>query len=317
MAKSTVGVAIITHRARHLLARCVEPIRASGLAPRILVVNSSSNDGTLSLAQQMGVESICIPRDEFNHGMTREIARKHLGTDIVVMLTPDAFAVDPGFLERLIRPIVSGQAVVAYARQLPRAGADPIERFNRLFNYPAKSSLRGVESYREIGNSAHFCSNSASAWRNDALDEIGGFETVLVSEETVASARLLRHGHKIAYVGEAEVVHSHPSTIVGDFKRQFDIGYGRRLQAPLLLASGADERRGLSYARGLLGYVWANEWTWLPHAIVNLGARYLGYRLGLMGHRLPARLVRSISGQDFYWTSKIAAQPDTALRRAA
>ena len=49
-----------------------------------------------------------MPRDEFNHGLTRERARRALGTDIVVMLTPDAVATDTEFVERLTRPIRTG-----------------------------------------------------------------------------------------------------------------------------------------------------------------------------------------------------------------
>lgn len=57
----------------------------------ILVIDSSSNDGTVELAASMGVEAIVIPQSEFNHGTTREMGRKLLGTDIICMLTQDAY----------------------------------------------------------------------------------------------------------------------------------------------------------------------------------------------------------------------------------
>ncbi len=43
-----------------------------------------------------------------NHGYAREVSRKKLGTDIVVMMTPDAYATE-GMLEKLIQPIVDGR----------------------------------------------------------------------------------------------------------------------------------------------------------------------------------------------------------------
>lgn len=313
----SVGVAIITHHARHLLARCVEPIMASPLRPRIIVVNSSSNDGTVSLARQLGVEVLIVPREEFNHGTTRELVRQKLGTDIAVMLTPDAHAVDAGFLERLLRPLLSGRVAVAYARQLPRLAADPIERFNREFNYPLQSAIRGGQDYARIGNAAHFCSNSAAAWSNAALDEIGGFEAALVSEETIAVARLMRAGHKIAYVADAEIVHSHPASLVGDFRRQFDIGYGRSLNASVLLAHGPDERRGAVYAKALARRLWHADKRLLPRAMANLAARYLGYRLGRTGPKLPRQLASLLSSQDFYWRSTPMPTQRKAWQRAA
>lgn len=290
---------------------------ASPLRPRILVVNSSSNDGTVSLARQLGVEVLSVPRDEFNHGTTREMARRHLRCDITVMLTPDAHAVDSSFIERLVMPLLRGHAAMAYARQLPRSQADPLERFNREFNYPPRSALRGPDAYRRLGNSAHFCSNSAAAWLDAALDDIGGFEETLVSEETLASVRLLRAGYRVAYIADAQVVHSHPSSLWGDLRRQFDIGYGRAMNASLLLAEGNDERRGMLYLHALMRYLWQHAPALLPKALLNVAVRYLGYRMGLAGPSLPRILVRKLSGQDFYWTSKPLLRARQALRRAA
>src|SRR6056297_3074990 len=163
MQHGDIGVVIVTHRARELLAGCIEPLSASPLRPRILVVNSSSRDGTVERARELGAETRVIARSSFNHGRTRELARQHLGTPIVVMLTPDAHPTDAGFLERLTAPVRSGEAAVAYGRQLARSGADPIEAFNRDFNYPAESHSRSLADWQHYGAYTHFCSNSCAA----------------------------------------------------------------------------------------------------------------------------------------------------------
>ncbi len=41
----------------------------------------------------------------------------------------------------------------------------------------------------------------------------------------------------------------------------------------------------------------------LPGALASLVARLLGYRLGLVGDRLPLALARRLSGQDYFWSS--------------
>ena len=41
----------------------------------------------------------------------------------------------------------------------------------------------------------------------------------------------------------------------------------------------------------------------LPRAALSLAARFLGYRLGLLGDRLPVGIARRLSGQDYFWTS--------------
>ena len=45
----TVGVAVITYKAVPLLPTCLPHLLASPLRPTVLVVNSSSNDGTVEL----------------------------------------------------------------------------------------------------------------------------------------------------------------------------------------------------------------------------------------------------------------------------
>lgn len=302
-----IGVAVVTHRARRHLRHCLPPLLASPLRPRVLVVNSSSGDGTVELARRLGTEVHVVARREFNHGATREAARRHLGGDIFVSLTPDAYPRSERFLETLVAPLLDGRAAVAYARQVPRAGADPIERFGRTFCFPDRSELRDAAGYRRSGTATHYCSNSCAAWRNDALDEIGGFPVTLVSEETIAAAQLLRRGHRIAYVAEAVVEHSHPTALLADFRRAFDVGYTRRLFAGTLLAAGRDESRGVLYLRGLLHTLARERPALLPYALLHTAARYAGYRLGMLGPKLPDALCTRLSSQDFFWASPLRA----------
>ncbi len=296
-----VGVVIITHRARHLLPRCIPPLAASPLRPRILVVNSDSRDGTVECARALGAETWVVPRPSFNHGLTREAARRRLGGDIVVMMTPDVRPISPHFLERLIAPVAAGGAAVAYARQLPRPEACALERLGRSFAYPPRSELRSREDYARLGSATHFCSNACAAWSQPALDAVGGFPETLVSEETITAARLLRAGFRIAYVAGAEVVHSHPVSLLADFRRQFDIGWTRARFAPLLLAAGSDEARGFVYLRRLLRGLAREAPAALPYALLHTALRYAGYRLGRLAHNWPPALCALFSGQEYYW----------------
>src|SRR5688572_30414825 len=111
--QSEVGVAVITHRARLTLAGCLLPLFRSRLNRRVLVVNSSSGDGTVELARSLGAETLVVPRRAFNHGLTRNLARRHLGTPVCVMLTPDAHPLHNDFVDRLTAPVRTGAAAVA------------------------------------------------------------------------------------------------------------------------------------------------------------------------------------------------------------
>lgn len=298
---TSVGVAIITHNAVRHLPHCIPPLLASPLHPRVLVVNSSSSDGTVELAQDFGAETLVIPRYEFNHGTTREIARHHLATDIVVMMTPDAYPTDTSLLAKLVDPIVLEKAACSYARQLPRDGATLFESFGRQYNYPAVSHLRTIDDIEKYGIFTFFCSDACAAYSNTALDSIGGFPHVLLGEDTAVCARLLHAGYPVAYVAEATVKHSHSYTLAQEFTRHFDTGLARRQLRPLLSPAGTDHRRGTSYAKELLRHTVEQQPLLAPYAILHLGAKWLGYLLGSASVNAPRRWKKFFSSQDFYW----------------
>ena len=308
MASPSIGVIFITHTAKKHLRNCLPVFLQSPLKPRVLVVNSSSNDGTVELAQELGAETLVIPRREFNHGATRERARKYLGTDIVVMVTPDAYATDLHFLEKLVAPLIRGEADVAYARQLPHAGADFFESFPRAYNYPQQSHIRSLDDAPKYGVYTFFCSNSCAAYRNAALDQAGGFLPVLTNEDYFAVARILKNGGKIAYVAEAEICHSHRYSLWQEFTRYFDTGYVRAENPWVTEIVGQAEGRGLGFAKALLSEL-AKTKPWLvPYAILQTGCKWLGYRIGFLSFKAPLWWKKKLSSQDFYWTSAFGPQ---------
>ncbi len=302
--RPSVGVAVITHTAKQHLQYSLPPILQSPLKPRVVVVNSSSQDGTVEEAERLGAETLVIPRSEFNHGSTRERARKHLNTDIVVMLTPDAYALNKHSLEALVAPLINGEASVAYGRQVPHDSAGVLEAYPRYFNYPSKGHVRSLKDIDKHGIYTFFCSDTFSAYLNTSLDEIGGFGSVLTAEDTFAVAKLLRSGHNIAYVAEAVVKHSHKYTLSQEFKRHFDTGLVRKQYAPLLQCPGGDMKRGRVFVRGLIEQVVKWRFRLFPYAAAHIFAKWLGYQLGRRSVKAPVWWKRTLSSQDYYWSSQ-------------
>jgi rhamnosyltransferase len=293
----SIGVAIITHHAKHHLAQCLPQLLQSPLRPRVLVVNSSSEDGTVEKAQELGAETLVIPRAEFNHGVTREVARSYLNTDIVGMMTPDAYLEDQHALDKLVVPLLAGHASVAYARQIPHEGADFFESFPREYNYPSSSHIRGIEDLPRYGVYTFFCSDSCAVYDNRALESIGGFQETLLGEDTVAVAKLLRDGHKIAYVAEAVVKHSHRY----EFLRSFDTGLARRGYAELLQGGGSDQKRGIVYFQEMVKRLAKEQPLLLPYACAHVFVKWAGYKIGTKSLNAPLWWKKALSSQDFYW----------------
>jgi len=275
----------------------------SPLNPRILIVDSSSTDSTVATAQSLGAETIVIPRKDFNHGATREYARKILNTDIIVMLTPDVIAIDEHVLEKLVQPILDNLAVVSYARQIPHDEAGIFEAYPRKFNYPLESHLRSIQDLDKYGVYTFFCSDSCAAYLNRALDEIGGFETILFGEDTVATAKLLYKNYSVAYVAEAVVKHSHKYSLCQEFCRHFDIGFMRYQYKELIHAKTTDSSRGKEYVRQLFKQLVAESPYLIPYACLQSLVKWAGYRLGQRSINAPIWFKKRMSSQPYFWTS--------------
>src|SRR5450755_1818699 len=142
----------------------------------VLILDSSSTDGTADLARRDGCRVVTISREEFRHGGTRqhavELARD---SEVLIYLTQDSILADENALARLAAAFEDTSVGAAYGRQLPRPGANPIEAHARLFNYPPVSAIRSRESAATMGFKTIFFSNSFGAYRRIALEQAGGF----------------------------------------------------------------------------------------------------------------------------------------------
>ena len=260
----------------------VAPLLASVPADRVLILDSSSIDGTPDLARAAGFRVEVIARSDFNHGGTRQLGVELLSdAEILVFLTQDAVLADSQAIQMLLNAFEDVTVAAAFGRQLPRPEATPIEAHARLFNYPSNSGSRTLESRTQLGFKTIFISNSFAAYRRDALMAVGGFpRDVIFGEDTVSAAKLLLAGWKIAYVAEAQVYHSHSYSWSQDFKRYFDIGLLHAREGWLLREFGSTSGEGGRFVRSELKYLWQRSRWLIPSAIIRTILKLTGYRLG-------------------------------------
>lgn len=301
----TVGVAVVTHCSKRHLAKCLPPLLASKVKPRVMVTNSSSNDGTVEEAERLGAEVLIVPRAHFNHGSTRDEARRRLGTDIFVAMTPDAYATDDhDMLERLIAPIVEGRAEISYGRQIPHDDAGFFASHFRGFNYPSESEVRDVSQLQQHGAYLYFCSDTCTAYLNSEVEAIGGIPSALVSEDALTAAQMLWNGCRIAYVADAVVKHSHNYSLKDEFTRYFDVGIGRVAAAPIVDRYGGNQGRGMRFIRSLLAHTASHRPWLLPYACAIIATKATGYAMGRRAANGPHWFKTMFSGSDFYWNSR-------------
>ena len=261
--------------------------RQSVRPSEVLVLDSSSTDGTPDLAQQDGCRVITIPREAFRHGETRQIAAESSkGSELLVYLTQDAILVDANALFNLVAAFEDASIGAAYGRQLPRPGANAIEAHARSFNYPSESEIRSLESKHSMGFKAAFFSNSFGAYRRVALEQVGGFPRESnFGEDTVVAARLLLSGWKIAYVADAQAYHSHDYSCAEELRRYYGVGRLHATETWLLSDFGRVAGEGIKFVASEFRHLWAHSPWLIPEATLRSVLKYLGYKWGLHSPR--------------------------------
>ena len=270
----------------------------------LLVVVSSSDDGTVELVRNHGAEVTVLPRADFDHGGTRTKMAEQATGDILLFFTQDAIPRTRDAVERLIRPLMDdGNVATSYGRQLPTKHAGFAAEHLRAFNYPPDSITRSYDDRRRFGIRTIFTSNTFAAYRKSALAEVGYFKNGLIfGEDTCTVGRLLQHGYRIAYVGDAAVYHSHDYDHGQEFRRSFDIGVLHATERELFDDFGKAESRGVEYVRsGLKQLKSKKKYTEMVDFLCRAGMKFLGYKLGRNYHRLPSALVPRLSMHSGWW----------------
>jgi rhamnosyltransferase len=270
-----------------------------------LIIDSSSDDGTAESFRSAGAEVLTIPRDSFDHGGTRQMALDHVGdVPVVVFLTQDAVPADDHAFERLVAAFDDPAVAAAYGRQLPREGAGVAEAHSRAFNYPPESCVKSLEDRERLGIKTPFLSNSFAAYRVSALRAVGGFPSeTLFGEDMYVAAKLLMAGHRIAYVADATVRHSHVYSLGEEFRRYFDIGAFHARNPWIMRAFGTAGREGRAYLRSELHYARMTMPAALPGLLVRNAFKLAGMQIGKHEALLPRAWKRRLSMNSRYWAT--------------
>ena len=279
-------------------------LQLQGIPPeQVLIVDSSSNDETATLARRAGYRVQVISRASFRHGATRNMAAAlQPEAEYLVYLTQDAILCHRDSLSGLVQSFDDPQVGAAYGRQLPRLGADAIERHARLFNYPDTSAVRCFAHRASLGFRTAYFSNSFAAYRRSAFDAVGGFpETVIVSEEVSLAARMLLAGWKLAYSAESQVYHSHKLSLCAEFSRYFDIAVHHSQERWIIDRYGSVGGEGLKFVRSELQFLREHAPRLIPKAILRSLAKWTAYQCGRRAHMMPSWLKRTLSAQPAFW----------------
>lgn len=221
-----ISVIIPTLNAQKYIEKLIDKLKAQKLEQEleIIVIDSASDDKTVQIARDAGARVLEINRDEFDHGGTRNLGWRSAKGEIICFMTQDALPVDDLYLTNLIQGFEDNDVVMISGRQVPKSDANYVERLTRAFNYPAISNVRSQKDIESMGIKAYFFSDVCAAYRRSFLDEMGGFDSPIISnEDMLLAAKALQAGYKVRYEAKAEVYHSHNFSLRYQYCRNFDV----------------------------------------------------------------------------------------------
>ena len=149
-------------------------------------------------------------------------------------------------------------------------------------------------------------SNANSAVRRDVWAEHRFPERLLMSEDQHWARRVLLRACEIAYVPQAEVLHSHSYGLASDVPTVLRQRRHRGRHVPRGRPDGGrhapGQRRHLRQA-GIVHLARSHDMRWLPYTVAHDFSKYLGLQLGKRHHRLPSSVVRRCSAFPAHWVA--------------
>jgi rhamnosyltransferase len=311
-----IACIIPTYNGKKELSRLLDSLEMQTSSFDTFLVDSSSRDGTLALAQQRVKNVSVVPSSEFNHGGTRQMmVERNPDYDVYVFLTQDAYLADLDAMARIVAPFDDKSVGAVCGRQLPHIDATPLAEHARLFNYPDSVQVKSMVDVPRLGMKTAFMSNSFAAYRGKALQAVGGFPNhVIFAEDMYAVAKMLMVGWKVAYAGDARCRHSHNYTIMEEFRRYFDMGVFHAREPWIRQRFGGAGDEGIRYVKSELRFLGLNRVYLLPTALVRNLVKLLGYKLGQQDAKLPTSLKRKIGLYRRYWDGPFAASKREATQ---
>jgi glycosyltransferase involved in cell wall biosynthesis len=311
-----VSVAIPVRNGADVLEQTLAGVRAQRLNPsasiELIVCDSASHDGSVSIARAYGAEVIEIPVESFSHGETRNLLMRQAQGEHVAFLTQDAVPADPGWLARLLEGFTLAPHVgLVYGPYRPRDDASPMvareltewfrsfapdgaPRIDRLCPSERTNPATVVDGIRGFFTDANGCLARA-AW------EAVPFRAVPYAEDRALAMDMLRAGYAKVYVPEAPVIHSHDYSMIGWLRRSFD--EARAVRDVYGCVEPADIRRNALNIWGKVGadlrWVRAHGGPRVPALIARSLTHHLvrtaGALLGARADGLPESIVRRLS----------------------
>jgi rhamnosyltransferase len=219
MTDPLVSIVLVTRNGAGTLPALLDAIARQRVAfPfEIVAVDSGSTDGTLELLRARADRLITIAADQFDHGLTRNLAIRQSRGAHVVLLVQDAEPASDTWLTQLVAPLLEDTSVAgAFARQAPRPEASAITRHYHARWVAAATTARSVaiearrfEGLEPMAQFEHCAFDNVCSCIRRTVWEKHPFRSTPMAEDIEWAREVLLSGHRLVFASQALVIHSH------------------------------------------------------------------------------------------------------------
>jgi len=284
-----ISVIIPTYNAGEQLQELLGKIEGQDITSEIVVIDSGSDDETVSIAERKSDILVKISNDEFHHSRTRNLGARVATGELLVFTVQDAMPQNDQWLSTLTDPIRSQDFDIVYGNQSAHKSAKPPDEFFYSYMYP--SSDESIQSGEQPPESEFYLDNVYVsdvnvAMRRDTWEQVQFDPEISFSEDKDFAYRALSEGFDIKYQPEAVLNHSHDYALSDLMHRRYQDGkaFARiASREPTNFTSDGVEYF-ISEIRHL---VKSGNMPWIPYVLLYDFVHYLSFILGLYGKYLP------------------------------
>jgi glycosyltransferase involved in cell wall biosynthesis len=309
MPQVTVAIPVLNGGA--VLDEVLRAVRCQRLPGEVelLVCDSGSDDGSVTLARSHGARVIEIEPAQFSHGGTRNLLMREARAPFVAFLTQDATPAGDEWLAELLTSFALAEDVALVHGPYVARASHPVavrreleEFFCALAPGPVIDRASEDPGWRDVSSRATFFTDANGAVARWAWERVP-FPEVPYAEDRLLALRMLEAGFAKAYAPGAAVVHSHAYGRLALLRRYFDEFRG--LRETFGHVEPANVRRTFGQVRH--GVVadrrWAAAHGFSGSALTGVtfaslrhhATRALGAQLGSRADNLPAAVRRRLS----------------------
>ena len=180
----------------------------------LMIVDSGSQDNTIAIAEDYGVKILSILPEEFSHSYARNVGIENATGDYFLFTVQDALPPSNTWLYELFTVLKTNEVVAVSCAETPREDADLFYRViswnhynfldvndkDRIFKLPEAPDYVKIRQNGQLSDVACLIDSRISKKYKYRLD---------YAEDLDLGIRLIKDGHKIAFLGTTRIIHSH------------------------------------------------------------------------------------------------------------